>query len=117
MNTVTRNNLAYGPLVGRLDNLFNEFLRPAVAWEARAEALPARIDVRETPDAYVVYTDLPGAKKEAIQVEIDGNEVAISTETRREVEQKEGEKGRALQWCSMTRSTRLYSFASSALMK
>jgi hypothetical protein len=32
-------------------------------------------------------------------------------------EQKEGEKGRALQWCSITRSTRLYSFASSALMK
>jgi hypothetical protein len=28
-----------------------------------------------------------------------------------------GEKGRALQWCSMTRSTMLYSTASSALMK
>lgn len=32
-------------------------------------------------------------------------------------EQDESEKGRALQWCSMTRSTMLYSFASSALMK
>jgi hypothetical protein len=32
-------------------------------------------------------------------------------------EKKEGEEGRALQWCSMTRSTMLYSFASSALMK
>ena len=32
-------------------------------------------------------------------------------------EKDEGEKGRALQWCSMTRSTMLYSFASSALMK
>ena len=29
----------------------------------------------------------------------------------------EAEKERALQWCSMTRSTMLYSFASSALMK
>jgi hypothetical protein len=29
----------------------------------------------------------------------------------------EGEKSGALQWCSMTRSTMLYSFASSALMK
>jgi hypothetical protein len=29
----------------------------------------------------------------------------------------ESEKGRALQWCSMTRSTMLYSTASSALMK
>jgi hypothetical protein len=32
-------------------------------------------------------------------------------------EKDEGEKGRALQWCSMTRSTMLYSTASSALMK
>jgi hypothetical protein len=32
-------------------------------------------------------------------------------------EKGEGEKGRALQWCSMTRSTMLYSTASSALMK
>ncbi len=32
-------------------------------------------------------------------------------------EENEAEKGRALQWCSITRSTRLYSFASSALMK
>jgi hypothetical protein len=34
-----------------------------------------------------------------------------------EEEQSEGEKGGALQWCSITRSTMLYSFASSALMK
>jgi hypothetical protein len=32
-------------------------------------------------------------------------------------EQEEDRKSEALQWCSMTRSTRLYSFASSALMK
>jgi hypothetical protein len=34
-----------------------------------------------------------------------------------EDEKGEGEKGQALQWCSMTRSTMLYSTASSALMK
>jgi hypothetical protein len=32
-------------------------------------------------------------------------------------EQDEAEEERALQWCSMTRSTMLYSFASSAVMK
>jgi hypothetical protein len=32
-------------------------------------------------------------------------------------QQGEGEKDGALQWCSMTRSTMLYSTASSALMK
>lgn len=90
MDALTRNTLAaYEPI---LDNLFNEFFRPAVAWEKRAEALPARIDVRETPEAYVVSADLPGAKKEDIHVEIDGNEVAITAETRREAEQKDGVK-------------------------
>jgi hypothetical protein len=32
-------------------------------------------------------------------------------------EEDETEEERALQWCSITRSTMLYSFASSALMK
>lgn len=32
-------------------------------------------------------------------------------------EENQEEKGRTLQWCSITRSTMLYSFASSALMK
>lgn len=32
-------------------------------------------------------------------------------------EEDETEEERTLQWCSMTRSTMLYSFASSALMK
>jgi hypothetical protein len=32
-------------------------------------------------------------------------------------EEREREESGALQWCSMTRSTMLYSFASSALMK
>ena len=90
---VTRNALSsYEPLVGRLDNLFNDLLRPAVAWEARVEALPIRIDVRETAEAYTVHADLPGVKKEDIAIEIEGNEVTLSAETRREAEAKEGVK-------------------------
>ena len=90
---VTRNALSsYEPLVGRLDNLLNDLFRPAVAWEARVEALPIRIDVRETAEAYTVLADLPGVKKEDIHVEIEGNEVTLSAETRRETEAKEGEK-------------------------
>jgi len=78
--------------IGRLDSLLNDIFRPAVAWEARSEALPVRIDVRETAEAYVVSADLPGVKKEDIHVQIDGNEVSITAETRRESEAKEGEK-------------------------
>ena len=89
MNPLTR----YEPLVGRLDGLFNEFLRPAFVWDntAAQEALPIRVDVSETADAYTVAAELPGVKKGEIHVEIEGNEVTISAETRRE-DRKEGEK-------------------------
>jgi HSP20 family protein len=89
MNPITR----YDPLAGRLDGLFNELFRPAVAWEnGHAEPLPIRVDVRETPEAYTVQAELPGVKKEDIHVEVEGNEVTISAEARREAEAKDGAK-------------------------
>jgi len=89
MNTLTR----YEPLVGRLDGLFNEFFRPAFVWQdgAPAQPLPIRVDVKETAEAYTVYAELPGLKKDEIAVEIEGNEVTISAETRREAA-RDGEK-------------------------
>lgn len=85
--------IRYEPLVGRLDGLFNDFFRPAYVWESGAnEPAPIRFDVRDTPAGYAVAAELPGVKKEDIHVEIEGNEVTISAETRREAEQKDGEK-------------------------
>jgi HSP20 family protein len=93
MNQLIRNPLnRYEPLAGRLDGLFSDFFRPALVWENNSEPLPIRVDVRENANAYVVQAELPGARKEDIAVEIEGNEVTISAETRRETEQKEGEK-------------------------
>ena len=86
MNPLTR----YDPLVGRLDGLFDEFLRPALVWENNAPP-QIRVDVKETPEAYTVHAELPGVKKDAIHVEIEGNEVTISAETAR-APAKEGEK-------------------------
>jgi HSP20 family protein len=89
MHTLSR----YEPLVGRLDGLFNEFLRPAFAWDsAAAETLPIRVDVKESPEAYTVVAELPGVKKEDIHVEVEGNEVTIAAESRREKEARDGEK-------------------------
>ena len=47
----------------------------------------------------------------------DGTGDATRGRSGQGAEKDEGEKRRALQWCSMTRSTMLYSTASSALMK
>ena len=67
MNPLTR----YEPLVGRLDGLFDEFFRPALEWENNA-APQVRVDVKETPEAYTVNAELPGVRKDAIHVEIEG---------------------------------------------
>jgi HSP20 family protein len=86
MNPLTR----YEPLVGRLDGLFDEFLRPALVWENNA-APQIRVDVKETAEAYTVAAEIPGVSKDKIAVEIEGNEVTISAETAR-APAKEGEK-------------------------
>jgi HSP20 family protein len=93
MNQLIRNPLdRYEPLAGRLDGLFNDFFRPALVWENNSEPLPIRVDVRENATAYTVQAELPGVRKEDIAVEIEGNEVTICAQSRRETEQKEGEK-------------------------
>jgi len=48
--------------------------------------------VTEANGEYKVLAELPGVKKEDIQVNIDGNEVSISAETRAEREVKDGER-------------------------
>jgi HSP20 family protein len=86
LTTLTR----YEPLSGRLDRVLDELFRPAV-WQAPASSLaPIRVDVREDAKAYTVFAELPGVKKDGIQVEIEGDEVVISAETRRQ-ENQEGE--------------------------
>ena len=43
-------------------------------------AMEMRMDVSEDDDAYTVKVDVPGVKKEAIDVSIDGNQVSIRAE-------------------------------------
>ena len=84
--------LRYEPLTGRLDGLINDFFRPALVWEGGSEPAPIRVDVRETPTAYAVQAEIAGVRKEDIHVEIEGNEVLIGAEVKRESEAKEGER-------------------------
>jgi HSP20 family protein len=48
------------------------------------------LEVSETDQAYLVKAEIPGVKKEDIKVDVRGNRVSISAETRRESGQKEG---------------------------
>jgi HSP20 family protein len=79
-----------------LDNAVDElmrgfFVRP-MNYEEPAVAAQLRVDVTENETSYVVRAEIPGVKKEDINVAIDGNQVEISAEVKKEKEVKDGEK-------------------------
>jgi len=51
-----------------------------------------KIDVTKAEDTYTVKAEIPGVSKDDIQVSIDGNEVTISGEVKKETEEKQGEE-------------------------
>ena len=86
-----------------LENSFRNLLRP---WrlEGVDRAPQIKIDLSEHDDSYMVKADIPGVRKEDIDVRIDRNQVTISAEVKQEKEEKKD--GRVL------RSERQYGFAS-----
>ena len=57
------------------------------------ETVPTiKIDLKENDTAYTVRAEIPGVKKEDVKVQVEGNRVSISCETRQEKEEKEGER-------------------------
>ena len=79
--------------VDPFDDLFRGFFRP-VRLEGQQQIQPMQIkmDVKEDDKNYIVRAEIPGVKKEDIHVTIEGNQVSISAEVKKEKEEKEGEK-------------------------
>ena len=50
-----------------------------------------KIDVTEDDKAFHVKAEMPGVKKEDIEIQVEGNEVSLSAEVKRETEEKKGE--------------------------
>jgi len=90
MANVTR----FDPFSDMVDDIFKGFLVRPVAYEGRSalEVPRLKLDVTEKNGAYQVTADLPGVKKEDIQVAIDGAQVTLSAEVKREKEVVEGER-------------------------
>jgi HSP20 family protein len=88
MANVTR----WDPFEQSLDDLVNGFFLRPIRFEQQQEPVRAKIDVKEDDKAYTVHAEIPGVKKEDIQVSIDGSQVAISAEVKREKEDRQGEK-------------------------
>jgi HSP20 family protein len=73
------------------DDLFRGFLRP-VRFEGQSQQMQIKMDVNEGDKAYIVHAEIPGVKKDDIHVTIEGNQISISAEVKKEKEVKEGEK-------------------------
>lgn len=74
------------------DNLFEAMWQPLLIERPRQAVAQIKIDVTETKDAYTVQAELPGVKKDDIQVNIAGNQVSIGAEVNKQRELKSDEK-------------------------
>jgi HSP20 family protein len=85
------NILRYRPMDDTFDDLFRGFFMRPVRFDGQQE-VQLKLDVSEDDKAYTVHAEIPGVKKEDINVSIEGNQLAISAEVKNEKEVKEGEK-------------------------
>ena len=83
----------------RMDEAFDDllrgfFVRPVSFEGSHAQAAPVqfRVEVSENEQAYLIKAEIPGVKKDDINISIDGDQVAISAEVKNEKEAKDGER-------------------------
>jgi HSP20 family protein len=82
-----RQSMRFDPLTD-VDDLFRNLnLRPLLR---DFETMPPeiRMDVREDDTSYRVIVDMPGVNKDDIEVSVEGNQVTIQGETKRQEERK-----------------------------
>jgi HSP20 family protein len=88
MANITRNDPFSLSSLDPFDEVFRGFFRPVrIAHSAQPQI---KIDVEDQDLNYTVHAEIPGVDKENIHVTIDGNQVSISAEARKENEVKEG---------------------------
>jgi HSP20 family protein len=78
----------FDPFNELVDDLFNGFLVRPVAYQGRA----MKVDIAEKNGHYTVAAELPGVRKDDIQVSIDGTEVTLSAEVKREKQVEQDER-------------------------
>jgi HSP20 family protein len=71
--------------------LFRGFFKPVRVEDAPTPVV-IKMDVPETENGYLIHSEMPGVKKEDIDVAIEGNQVTITAEVKQEWEKKEGDR-------------------------
>ena len=88
MANITR----WDPFERSFDDLVNGFFLRPIRFEQQQEPVRVKIDVKEDDKTYTVHAEIPGVKKEDIQVSVDGSQVAIGAEIKHQKEDRQGEK-------------------------
>ena len=83
------NDIVRSDPFSNLDDWFNTFwMRRPLSTDIR-DISPIKIDVSESDKSYIIRAEIPGVKKEDVKVNVDGNVVSISAETKKKKEKKE----------------------------
>lgn len=82
----------FDPFNDLVDDLFKGFLVRPMYTEGREAIARVKVDVAEKNGGYTVTAELPGVRKEDIQLTIDGAQVTLTAEVKREKEVAEGER-------------------------
>ena len=85
--------------ITRFDEAFDDllrgfFVRP-VSFDGSSghtQVAQFRVDVSEDENAYTIRAEIPGVKKDDINISIDGDQIAISAEVKNEKDVKDGER-------------------------
>ena len=96
MANITRRSPLFGDITrfdpfAKMDDLLRDFGMRSFLNEMETGSL-IKSDLSENDTAYTIRAEIPGVNKEDIKVQVDGNRVFISTETKKEKEEKEGER-------------------------
>jgi HSP20 family protein len=82
----------FSALDDSFDDLFRGFFVRPVSYEGPAAPAQFRVDVSENDQTYTLRAEIPGVKKDEIQITIDGDTVAISAEVKHEKDAKNGDR-------------------------
>ena len=82
----------FTPFDDAFDDLFRGFLVRPVSYESQVGAAQIRVDVTENDNAYNLRAEIPGVKKDDIQITIDGDTVAVAAEVKNEKDVKNGDR-------------------------
>jgi len=94
MNEISRSparNLGWGLFSDDFDRLFEGFMRPArPGADEQGKAMIPATDVVEHDSEYVVRAELPGVRKEDIDITVQDGVLTINAESKSSVEEKQG---------------------------